>query len=161
MAGWPADLVMIASLAIVGLAAIIIEFFVPAGGLIGLAGAASIIGSIVAAYMKLGAIWGTVTLVVMLITVPLLISFYFKIFPRTPLGKRLILSQVNRDRSGQRYNGLDGEEGIAATNLRPSGKAEIKGEKHSVVSIGEYIKGGERVRVVKVEGSRIVVRRIK
>ncbi len=161
MAGWPADLMMIASLAIVGLAAIIIEFFVPAGGLIGLAGAASIIGSIVAAYMKLGILWGTATLVLMLITVPLLISFYFKIFPRTPLGKRLILSQVNRDRSGQRYNELAGEEGIAATNLRPSGKAEIKGEKHSVVSIGEYIKGGERVRVVKVEGSRIVVRRIK
>jgi len=161
MTGWPADLMMIASLAIVGLAAIIIEFFVPAGGLIGLAGAASIIGSIVAAYMKLGILWGTVTLVLMLITVPLLISFYFKIFPRTPWGKKLILSQVNRDMSGQRYSGLAGEQGIAATDLRPSGRAELKGKKYSVVSIGEYIKSGERVRVVKVEGSRIVVRKIK
>lgn len=161
MSGWLTDLMLIASLAIVGLVAIIIEFFVPAAGLIGLAGVVSIIGSIVAAYMRLGVLWGTVTLVLMLITVPLLISFYFKVFPRTPWGKRLILSHVNRDRSAQKYSGLDGKEGIAVTDLRPSGKAEINGEKQSVVSIGEYIKCGERVRVIKIEGSRIVVRKIK
>jgi membrane-bound serine protease (ClpP class) len=54
--------------------------------------------------------------------------------------------------------GLLGKEGQAHTNLRPAGIVEIDGKRFDVVTSGEPIDKGGRVRVVKVEGNRIVVR---
>ena len=48
--------------------------------------------------------------------------------------------------------------GVAQTVLRPSGVADFDGVKLDVVADGEYIPAGAGVRVVKVEGARIVVR---
>ncbi|MCH2058985.1 MAG: hypothetical protein MK183_00025 [Verrucomicrobiales bacterium] len=53
-----------------------------------------------------------------------------------------------------------GESGSAETDLRPSGKARLGSELLDVVSTGEFIEAGERVRIVERDGSRIVVERI-
>ena len=45
-----------------------------------------------------------------------------------------------------------------STPLRPSGTIELDGERIDVVSEGSYIDKGKNVTIVKVEGSRIVVR---
>ena len=45
-----------------------------------------------------------------------------------------------------------------STPLRPSGAIELDGERIDVVSEGSYIGKGISVIIVKVEGSRIVVR---
>ena len=45
-----------------------------------------------------------------------------------------------------------------STPLRPSGAIELDGERIDVVSEGSYIDKGKSVIIVKVEGSRIVVR---
>ncbi len=50
-----------------------------------------------------------------------------------------------------------GAEGVARSILRPSGKAEIGGEFHDVITAGQFVEPGTRVRVVAVEGARIVV----
>ncbi len=52
------------------------------------------------------------------------------------------------------------KEGIALTPLRPSGSAEIEGHRLDVVTEGEFIHTGMRVKVIKVEGSRVVVKEI-
>ena len=49
------------------------------------------------------------------------------------------------------------KKGVAVTVLRPAGMAEFDGVKLNVVSDGEFIPEGERVRVSRVEGNRIVV----
>jgi membrane-bound serine protease (ClpP class) len=49
---------------------------------------------------------------------------------------------------------------VAVTTLRPSGMARIEGVKYSVVTGGELIEKNQPVRVVKVEGSRIVVKKL-
>ncbi|TEB13790.1 NfeD family protein [Pelotomaculum propionicicum] len=51
-----------------------------------------------------------------------------------------------------------GKEGIALTPLRPAGSAEVEGRRLDVVTEGEFIRAGTRVRVVKVEGTRVVVK---
>ena len=51
--------------------------------------------------------------------------------------------------------------GIAASDLRPAGVAEIEGRRVDVVTQGEMIAEGTRVRVTEVEGNRVVVERIK
>lgn len=51
-------------------------------------------------------------------------------------------------------------EGVAETDLRLSGKARIDGELIDVVSQHEYIDRGTAVRVVELEGMRVVVARV-
>jgi len=52
-----------------------------------------------------------------------------------------------------------GDEGVAITPLRPSGKALFHGKPVSVVTEGDFLEEGERVVVIEVSGNRIVVRR--
>ena len=54
-----------------------------------------------------------------------------------------------------------GEEAVADTDLRPAGKV-VSGERIlDVVSTGAFVPRGTRVRVVRVEGARIVVEPIE
>lgn len=53
-----------------------------------------------------------------------------------------------------------GQCGVALTDLRLSGKAEINGQVVDVVSQLEYIDAGVAVEVIQIEGARVVVRRL-
>ena len=53
---------------------------------------------------------------------------------------------------------LIGRAGLTITPLRPAGTITIDDERIDVVSEGGYIDNGQSVKVIKVEGSRIVVR---
>ena len=175
----------------IGIVAIYVEIFVPAAGLIGLAGGGMIVAGVVLGYVNHGALNGSVVLISSLVVTPLAIVIGLKAFRHAPVGKRLILQTVlswtaadsepegagsqpsghtagdgdaSRDGAGPSTVAtapLVGQEGEAITVLRPSGLARIGGKRLSVVSSGEYIEPGERVRVVRVEGSRIVVRHVK
>ena len=52
---------------------------------------------------------------------------------------------------------LVGREGVTQTPLRPSGIVLIGGERKSVVTEGEFLDAGKTVRIIHVNGSRIVV----
>jgi membrane-bound serine protease (ClpP class) len=56
-------------------------------------------------------------------------------------------------------HGLIGATGVALSDLRPSGVADIDGRRIDVVTDGEYIRAGELVEVMGDEGYRRVVRR--
>ncbi|MDR2784515.1 MAG: nodulation protein NfeD [Treponema sp.] len=56
------------------------------------------------------------------------------------------------------YAALTGKRGTAASTLRPSGTAEIGGRIYRVEGDGAFIEPGDPVEVVRVYGSRIVVR---
>lgn len=52
---------------------------------------------------------------------------------------------------------LEGLQGVALTDLRPAGTAEVAGERLDVVSDGGWIDAGTPVRVLRAEGYRHVV----
>ncbi len=148
-----------------GVLAIIIELFVPSAGLIGIAGLGSIVASIVIVYRTNGSLAGTIYLAVVMILVPIFIVLYFKFFPRSVVGRWLI-SKDSQDAdkgyssfTAEKYSDLSGKQGVSLTILRPVGTVLIEGRKYSAVTGGEYIEKDQPVKVIKVEGSRIVVRR--
>jgi membrane-bound serine protease (ClpP class) len=53
---------------------------------------------------------------------------------------------------------LIGRTGVAASELRPAGIAEIGGERVDVTTEGDWVKSGTPVVVVLAEGMRVVVR---
>ena len=57
------------------------------------------------------------------------------------------------------YSDLLGKEAVTYSVLRPSGIIEIEGRRIDAVSDGTWIPAGQRVEVVSVQGSRIVVGR--
>ena len=49
---------------------------------------------------------------------------------------------------------------ICVTDLRPAGTITIDGEPIDVVAEGSFVKQGDSVKVINVDGSRVLVRRI-
>lgn len=147
-----------------GLLGIIVEIFVPAGGLIGIAGGGAIVASVILAYTQGGTTVGIIVLAASLVLTPATIIVAFKLFPTTPLGKRFILgttlgSGEDSPQDGEADNRVQaGDKGIARSVLKPTGVAEIGGKRYSVLTGGEYLSAGTEIEVIRVEGNRILVR---
>jgi membrane-bound serine protease (ClpP class) len=159
------NLLFLTGLFFIGLLAIIVEFFVPAVGIIGIIGGGSIIGSVVFAYLDYGILIGSVFLLAALILIPLTIIFYFKIFPKTIIGKKLILNTNQSHESGfisftqDKYKNLKGSSGIVIKGMRPVGTVEIEGQKYTAITNGEYLELDSKIQVFKVEGNRVFVKK--
>ncbi len=51
--------------------------------------------------------------------------------------------------------------GVAITPLRPSGAVKIGDQRVDVVTAGDFIGTGVEVKVVKVEGTRVIVEKVE
>ncbi len=147
---------------IVGIILIIAELFLP-GGILGILGFGGVIGSL---YIASGNfVHMTISLVISFAVAITASILLVKVFgKRMNIFKKLILRDSTNTESGYvsnvSRNELVGAEGVALTTLRPSGTAVINEERLDVVSEGVYITKGQKVKVVKVEGSRIIVREL-
>jgi membrane-bound serine protease (ClpP class) len=56
---------------------------------------------------------------------------------------------------------LDGKSGTTLTRCRPSGMAEIEGQRVNVVAEGTMLEAGIPIKVIRIEGNRVVVRGIE
>ena len=56
---------------------------------------------------------------------------------------------------------LVGDQGVAASKLRPAGKAQIGDHFLDVVSDGPFINSGVKVEVISVQGNKVTVKRIE
>ncbi len=142
-----------------GLVLIIAEVFIPSMGLLGLAAALCIIGSIGTAFYQDSAT-GIKMLVASAVLVPLVMTFGIKLFPSTPMGKKLLVKGYSFEDGtavDRRDEGLEGKNGIVEAALRPAGIARIEDRRVDVVSRGEMIERGEAVIVVEVSGNRVIV----
>ncbi|MGV3532967.1 MAG: NfeD family protein [Chthoniobacteraceae bacterium] len=85
-----------------------------------------------------------------------------KILPRTSFYNRLVLSAATPDGPGITIPAMStglalGTSGVTLTDLRPAGRAEFEGRLVDVVSQGGWVGAGQPVRVVSVEGTRVMV----
>lgn len=55
---------------------------------------------------------------------------------------------------------LIGQHGLTITGLRPSGIIDLNNERIDVVSDGSFIDKDEEVEIIKVEGMRVVVKKV-
>jgi membrane-bound ClpP family serine protease len=157
--GWPFFLVLL------GLLLLLLEVYVPSGGVIGFISAALVILSVILAFRngnEIGVRWlGWAFLLAVIFAVPTILGLGFKTLPHTRLGKKLIIdgAPVDQARSGvDDLAHLVGQEGEAISDLRPAGVARLSGQRHDVTTCGGFIDQGCKVVVDHVEGNRIFVR---
>lgn len=145
---------------LLGVGLIIAEFFL-AGGIAGIFGVLAIIGSILLAGTNLAymAISVLIAIAVASIGAVIIMKFFGK---KLHLLNKIILMDTMDTESGyvsnQNRTDLLHKVARTLTPLRPSGVAELDGERIDVVSEGRYIDRDKDVEIVAVEGFRIVVR---
>ena len=153
-------------LLILGLVVVLVEVFVPTGGLLGLVAGVLLVTSVGLAFSQ-GMGTGLVFLTIVTVSVPGVIGVGMHYLPQTAIGRKLILAPPKpeevdpaseRDRALQH---LVGQIGRTMTPLLPSGISEIDGRRVDTTSEGMSIDAGVLVRVVEVSGHRVVVRKVE
>ena len=164
---------------ILGLAAVVVElFFLPGTLVLGLAGAAmmivSIVMALVDAYPRPDGLFPVLpekeallrplnTLLLAFLGTAGAVFALARYLPQTALygaaGSRTASGQETERQLSQRREGLLGREGVTLSVLRPGGKAQFGAEICDVLSRGEMIGKGERVRVIGFSGMEALVER--
>jgi membrane-bound ClpP family serine protease len=154
-------------LLLVGLGMAMLEVFVPSGGILGFVAVCSILTAIVVGFMD-GRPWFAFTiLTTAAIGLPVAVTVALKWWPKTPLGRRMLLGpRPDEDvlpdtprKLGLRD--LVGRIGVAKSEMLPSGAIRIDGRTVDAVTEGMPVDVGQRVRVMEVHGNRVVVRPVE
>jgi membrane-bound serine protease (ClpP class) len=148
-------------LSVIGIIAVIAELVLP-GGILGVIGAICLLGAVVATFVSHGATAGTIALAAVVAIGMLTLRIWMRYFHRLPLTKQLVLNEtVGIDESLTGRNHLVGKHGVTLTELMPSGRAEIEGEKLDVMAEGAAIRRGSSIVVVETRGPSVMVRETK
>ncbi len=135
------------------------ELFVPSHGLLAVCCILFAIFGVVAAYMASPAL-GILSGIVMLGISPFAFYAAVRIYPRTPMGRRVMLKQpkTSAGADAERLAALVGKTGTAMTTLRPVGACDIEGKRIECVSESTIIQAGTSIEVTRVLGVRVIVR---
>jgi membrane-bound ClpP family serine protease len=141
----------------------VLEIFFPSAGILGFLSAVSILAAVVMGFFQ-GPLTGSLILVAALVGLPTVIVLGFKYWPKTAMGRRILLMAPTSkdvlpdDADKERLKGLIGQVGRAKSKLLLSGVITIDGRTVDAVSESLPIEVGQAVRVVQVRGLRVVVR---
>jgi len=147
---------------------VVVDVFIPSGGLIALVSTGCAVGGIVCLF-RVGALWGLAGLGTMIVLGPTAFAFALKVWPSTPMGRRMLgekpAEEIEADRLAalrerERYLGMVGAEGVVLSDLRPVGVVQIDGHRYDALSESGFIPVGSKVRITLAEPSQIKVRRI-
>ncbi|WP_196599666.1 NfeD family protein [Pectinatus frisingensis] len=145
-----------------GILFIVIEAVTPVTGVFAALGIVMMLYSVILAlggnlnaiYMLLGALVIAVAVFALIV----------KYLPASQLWQKMILKDMSTKERGYissiDHSSLLNKTGIVLTKLRPSGTIIVAGTPIDAVSEGAYIDEGQTVRIIKIEGSRIIVRKI-
>lgn len=148
---------------IIGVVLMVLEAFMPGFGIAGISGIVVEVIAVTLTWLSHGPVAALGMLLIILSVMAIAISMSLRSATNGRLSKsRLILRETESNEAGYRsaedMEVFLGREGKATTVLRPTGIAEFDGVRLNVVSEGEFIATGTTVRIVRIEGSRILVR---
>jgi membrane-bound ClpP family serine protease len=139
---------------------LVVEVFIPSGGLLGLLSLGLILVGLWQAF-AISATTGVGLLLALAVLLPLVLAAAVRIWPRTPIGKLLILKPPEPDEIESAATPLEhllGQYGRTLTPLRPSGLVDFDGRRLDGLSEEGLIPSGTLVQAVQVRGRQIVVR---
>ncbi len=157
---------------VIGIILLGLEIFViPGFGIAGIGGILLILASIFLALLGNFKFVGEseissaiVRLATSIVGALVLVFILAKFLPKSSAFSRLILKEEEAADKGFISNPIASElvglEGIALTTLRPAGTADFDGKRVDVVTESSYIENGKKIKVMRVEGHKVIVREI-
>ncbi|OQB21947.1 MAG: hypothetical protein BWY11_02135 [Firmicutes bacterium ADurb.Bin182] len=148
---------------LIGLILFVVEFIVPGFSGFGIAGAAFLIAAVV--IHAVSPLYAVISCVLILLLLFLSAMIVFRSLKRGKLSRLPLILNEKLDAdsaslSGMGAKDMKGREGVSVNLLRPSGNAEFDGVRLDVIASGEFIEKGKRIRIERIEGSRIFVREV-
>lgn len=152
--------------AVVGIGLIIVELFMPGFGIPGISGIVLLIVAAAFTWNQYGYVAGLGVSLILLVIVGAAIYISIRSATKGRLSRSPLVLKSEQTRAEgfiatDEYDKYLNTEGTTLTVLRPAGLAEIGGERVNVVSEGNFIDKGVRVRVREVAGSRVMVERLE
>jgi membrane-bound serine protease (ClpP class) len=148
---------LLLTLLVAGITLLLAEVFLP-GMVAGVLGVVCLLGVAVVGFSEFGPQTGSLIVIAELVAGTLLTILWMRFFPKTPLGKKYILDPSTASHAPTQPEKWMGSKGVALTDLRPAGSARLDGQKVDVMTTGEHLEAGTRVRVVRVDGPSVFVR---
>jgi len=143
---------------VVGLGLLVIEGIVPGFGLPGIGGIIFMLTGVALAMESLSAALLSLSIAIIITTLVAIVMV--KLGFKSKLLGKIVLSSSEKDYlSTNTMTALMDLEGISLTELRPSGFIIIDSQKYDALAESGYIPENTPIKVVKVEGSKIFVRR--
>src|SRR5262245_46336076 len=146
-------------LLVLGCGLLVLEIFIPSGGIFGFLAAVAVIGSLVMGFRR-DVTTGLSFMAITVFAVPIVVGLAFKYWPKTPMGRAFLgdLPGEHEVKPDDPRRNLVGRVGIAQSKMLPSGAVLIDGQLIDAVSQGLAIDPGEPVIVVEVRANRVMVR---
>jgi len=142
-------------LLVVGVILLAAELLLPTHGLLGLAGGAAMLSAIFLTARQNA--WAGLGLLLALgAAAPFLMAAAARVWPRTPIGRRLTLPPVPD--APQEAIVRVGESGVAVSELRPMGWCEFDGRRVEAISEHGIVQPGTSVKVIALANNRPTVR---
>lgn len=105
---------------------------------------------------------GVMIALCILVILGIMLGIALWLLSKGKLVKPIILTDEQKKTQGYTSSNdleyLLGKEGMALTDLRPSGIGSFEGISFDVISDGQYILKGSEIIIYKVEGSKLVVK---
>lgn len=148
---------------VIGIGLLILEAFMPGFGAPGITGVVLEVITLVMTWFEHGPVATLAMLLIVLLVLAIAISTSLRSITSGRLSKSSLVhseTESNEDgyRSTQDLAVFMDKEGVASTVLRPAGIADFEGVRLNVSSEGDYIAAGTKVRIIKVEGAKILVK---
>ena len=150
------------ALFVLGLVLLLIEIIMPGFGLPGISGIIFVLVGVVLAMNSLANAILSISIAIIITTVIgiMLVKRGFK----SQLFNSIVLNNQTKKEKGFLSSEVDEnliyKEGFTLTDLRPSGFIDIDGERIDALSEEGFISSGAKIKIVRIEGSKIFVRRV-
>ena len=139
---------------VAGLVLIAVELLIAPGfGVPGILGLAAILGSVYLTFEE----QALVVMGISLLLVVVGMTLFFIYLPRGRVVRPLVNQDMLLGAGVGEYRDLLGAVGQSLTDLRPAGLAQFGERRVDVVSQGQFIPKGTSVRIITIEGNRVVV----
>ena len=161
---------------LVGLVLVLVEVFIfPTVGILGFIGLAMMLLGVLMAMVEQVPngpwlpSWPYMEIPVMklaggIVLIAFFIILFGRFLPKNPMFRHLILASATAQADGfaaaPTRKSIIGAIGVASSPLRPSGTALFGDEPLDVITGGNFIRAGSKVRVVEARGNRIVVEEV-
>lgn len=151
------------ALILLGLVLLVAEVFIPTGGILSVLSVGALVVGVAITFNS-DPSTGIVTLIALLIVLPVCLGVAFHYWPKTRLGKKLMLTGPQDDEAATNapvnleLEQLRGRFGKTASWLRPSGVVEFDGRRVDVITEGPMIEPDRWVRCIDVKSGKVVVR---
>ena len=149
----------------VGLLLLVLELFIPSGGILFVLAVSAIGGGVAMSFIHSEDPYtGWLTLIFVFIAVPALAAFMFHYWPKTPIGKRFFLKGPDEDATvasmpvNVELEQLRGRFGRTLSALRPAGVTEFDGRRIDTITEGMMVEPGQWVRCIDVKAGKVIVR---